>query len=269
MNTKIAFIGAGKIATAISLGLLNSGSFFPEQFYATARTQQTVQNYQKLTGIQNVQYLENKIAIENSQAIIICTKPFQISDLSKEIAPFCSQKLIISLAAGYKLETLFKNFSHKKIIRVLPNTPVTVMLGASAYSMGPGCNQEDEEICKNIFNTIGKLYKVEEHLMDAVCGISGSGPAYVYEFIQGIVDAGIKQGLEKEIALGLAVQTVLGAATMLDRKFGSPEDLKNAVTTPNGTTYAALQVMKEQKFKDIIDDFVNACVKRSVELGKN
>ncbi len=139
--------------------------------------------------------------------------------------------------------------------------------GASAYCVSEGTNENDKILVEKIFGSAGVIHQVREEQIDAVTGLSGSGPAYVFEFIQALIEAGIKQGLEKDVAEALAVQTVVGAAEMVAKKLGTPEQLRDAVTSPNGTTYAALQVLKNKEFKLLVDHAVEAAVKRSVELG--
>ena len=175
---------------------------------------------------------------------------------------------IISIAAGLKIETLSKWLNSRLITRVMPNTPLMVGKGASAYCCSESVSSEKKELVEKIFGSAGIIHRVTESDIDTVTGVSGSGPAYVFEFIQSLADAGVENGLSLETSLQLAVQTVAGAAEMVALEMGTPDELRDAVTSPNGTTYAALQILKENDFRNLISKTVDAAVKRSIELGK-
>ncbi|EAR92117.2 pyrroline-5-carboxylate reductase (macronuclear) [Tetrahymena thermophila SB210] len=263
---KITFIGAGKMATAIAGGLVKSGKYTPSQFTATDKSEASREHFIEKSQVTNI-IQDNILASKFSDVIILAVKPQQIEEVCKEIAEVCQDKLIISIAAGTKLETFYKLFGHKRIIRVMPNTPMMVGIGASAFSMGDQCKETDRDICLSIFSPVGKIHQVEECHMDAVTAVSGSGPAYVFQFIKALADAGVQQGLQPEVSLDLATQTVLGAAMMVSLNQGTPEELTKAVTSPNGTTYAALCCMEKLQFKETVYKFVEAATNRSIELG--
>lgn len=170
------------MATAIGGGLIKSGKYNTNQFFVADKSGASREQFVLNSGITNV--VENNIiAVKSADIVILAVKPQNIEEVCREISSYCKDKLIISIAAGTKLNTFFQIFNHKRIIRVMPNTPMMVGLGASAFSLGEGCTENDKQICLDIFRTVGKIHEVEEKFMDAVTAVSGSGPAYVFQFI--------------------------------------------------------------------------------------
>jgi len=188
---------------------------------------------------------------------------------SKEMVT--SEHLIISIAAGLPISFYEQEFERDdcKIIRVMPNTPALVLEGASGLSGNKNVQQEDLLRCEEIFNKIGKAVILEEQALDAVTGLSGSGPAYVFTFAEAMIDAGIKAGLPRPTAETLALQTILGSVKLLMESKKHPAELRAMVTSPGGTTIAAQHVLERSGFKGIIMDAVEAAVTRSKELGKS
>ena len=262
---KIGFIGSGKMATAIAAGLVNQKVFQPSEIIASDVSDDSLNYFKEKCGAEICK--DNKTIINEASTVVVAVKP-QMAELVCSSLTVKPETHIISIAAGLKIATLEKWLKTKKITRVMPNTPLMVGMGASAYCCGEGVNQNEKELVEQIFGCAGVIKAVHEKDIDAVTGVSGSGPAYVFEFIESLAIAGEKNGLNYATSLSLAVQTVAGAAEMVSKKMGTPDELRNAVTSPNGTTYAALQDLKAKNFRDIISSAVDAAVVRSIELGK-
>ena len=262
---KVGFIGSGKMATAIAAGIVNKKIYSGEQIIASDISEESLKSFSSACGA--VTCSDNNKIISEAETVILAVKP-QIAEKVCSVLEVPEDTHIISIAAGLKISTLSTWLKTDKITRVMPNTPLMVGKGASAYCSADAVSTEEKNLVENIFGSAGIIHKVEERDIDAVTGVSGSGPAYVFEFIQSLTNAGIENGLSETASLELAVQTVAGAADMVSRKMGTPDELRDAVTSPNGTTYAALQVLKENEFRNLISKAVDAAVKRSIELGK-
>jgi len=177
--------------------------------------------------------------------------------------------LVISIAAGVTIQTLADELgSAVRLVRVMPNTPCLVGASATGYSPGLTATQADVELVGKLFSAVGKAYRVSEPLLDAVTGLSGSGPAYVYLMIEAMADGGVRCGLPRDVAQSLAAQTVLGAAKMVLETGQHPAALKDAVASPGGTTIAGLQVLERAAFRAAAIDAVEAATRRAQELGK-
>ena len=261
---KVGFIGSGKMATAIAAGIVNKNIFSSNEILASDISEESLNAFKQACGADIC--TDNDKVINQCQTIILAVKP-QVAEKVCTSLNVPAGSHIISIAAGLKIDSLQEWLKTDKITRVMPNTPLMVSKGASAYCCSSSINSEEQQLVENVFGSAGIIHKVEEKDIDAVTGVSGSGPAYVFEFIQALTNAGIENDLSPEVALELAVQTVAGAAEMVSRKMGTPEELRNAVTSPNGTTYAALQVMEKNGFRQLISNSVDAAVKRSIELG--
>jgi pyrroline-5-carboxylate reductase len=262
------FIGAGKMATAIAVGMCKNDEITSNMHIKAVDI--SAESRKKFTEKTNFECFGNieDAGIENADVILLAVKPQNAPEVAKILKKYCGNTLIISIAAGLTLDTLSLYFNSQRIIRVMPNTPLMVSKGASAYSIGSEVSAHDEKIVRQIFEAPGILEKVNEDLMDTVTALSGSGPAYIFEMIQSMCNAAENLGLPREIALQLTVQTVAGAAEMLTQKMGTPVELRNAVTSPGGTTAAGLAVMKDEKFAELINNVIKAAHDRSIELGK-
>lgn len=263
---KTIFIGAGKMATALATAIVKSGLVEASDITAADILPQARQAFTENTGVNCV---ENVSAlIPKAELLVLAVKP-QVAEAAVKALPQLSSKtLVISICAGVTLARLASWFGHGRIIRVMPNTPLMVGKGASCFAAGPQTTTEDAEFAKRLLGTAGIAFQVAEEQLDAVTGLSGSGPAYVFELAKAMAMAGEKVGLAPEMSLALTIQTIAGAAEMLSRKLGTPDSLRDAVTSPNGTTAAGLAVMKEAEFRRIILDTVLAATRRSTELGK-
>ena len=200
--------------------------------------------------------------------IVLAVKPQTLVDISDSLSAYITPNhLLISIAAGVSLSKLTSSLGTERIIRVMPNTPCQSLEGASGISTGPGVSSEDFEWCKSIFSAVGKVVRVTEDQLHGVTGVSGSGPAYVLMMIEALSDGGVMAGLSRQAALELATQTVLGTAKMVQETGTHPAILREQVTSPGGTTIAALSTMERAGFRSAVIDGVMAAVKRSRELA--
>ena len=242
MNSpKIAFLGAGNMAEALVAGILKAKLTQPSAMFATdispMRLESLEQGYQIKVGSNNLE------AVGWADVIILCVKPQVMNDVLSEIlSGVSSRQLVISVAAGFPMSRIQKHLGHSiALVRARPNTPAVIQEGVTALAGSQGLSSEFLGLAQRIFESVGKVVVVEEKLMDAVTGLSGSGPAYIYLVIEALIDAGVRVGLPRAVAHILAVQTVVGAAKMVSETDVHPALLKDRVTSPGGTTMAGLQ----------------------------
>ena len=264
--SKLFFLGTGKMATAIAGGIVRAGVLNSCEICGFDVNADAIAAFEKSTGCAG--YNSNlELLISEAQYILIAVKPQMIESALAGLTQLLKDKTVLSIAAGIsiaKLETLTQS---KKIIRIMPNTPALVGCGAAAYAVSAGAAEEDEKFADTVFSAVGSAVKVAESALDAVTALSGSGPAYVFEFIQALADGGVAEGLPRDIALQLAVQTVIGSARMVAETGVHPAQLKDNVTSPGGTTSRALEVMAERAFAGTVIKCVRAAAQRSRELG--
>lgn len=200
-------------------------------------------------------------------AIVIAVKPNVVEDVCGDIRKVESDALIISIAAGVTLDSLEKFLPGRRVVRVMPNTPCLVGEAASGYAMGSLCVDKDREIVQGLLGSVGIAKEIKEVLLNAVTGVSGSGPAYVYQFIEALADGGVRSGLPRDVAMELAAQTVKGAAEMVLKTGEHPGKLKDNVTSPGGTTIAGVEALENGGFRAAAISAVKAATKRSMQLG--
>ena len=262
---ELFFLGAGKMATAIAGGVVSSKLYSASCLSAYDVSEDACRNFHTVTGV--AVCCDPADAVKNSKRVLIAVKPQMISAAVKPLAEVMQDKLVISIAAGVTIEQLCSLAGTDRVIRVMPNTPAMVGAGAAAFTAGAGATEEDRKFVSNLFGAVGTVTEVSENLMDAVTGLSGSGPAYVFSFIQALADGGVAEGLSRSAALELAVQTVLGAAKMVQDTGVHPIELCDQVTSPAGTTSRALEVLAERGFSGTVIQSVRAAAARSRELG--
>lgn len=262
---KLFFLGAGKMATAIASGVTASKLLAAEELLAYDVAEAACVNFKNSSGVDCCADVVSGVI--NSERVLIAVKPQMISEALAPLAGKLSGKLVISIAAGVTIEALSELTGSGRIVRVMPNTPAMVGEGASAYACGPEVTAEDEKFVCGLLGAVGTVTKVSENLMDGVTGLSGSGPAYVFSFIQALADGGVAEGLSRAAALELAVQTVLGAAKMVKTTKLHPMELCDQVTSPAGTTSRALELLAERGFSGTVTQAVRAAAARSRELG--
>jgi pyrroline-5-carboxylate reductase len=269
IDKKIAFLGGGNMAAVLVGGLLNvSNMFEPSEILVTDVSEERLEHLKKTYGIRK--HRSNLDAARDADIIVLSVKPQVIETVTGEIAPAVNEKkLVISIAAGVATDKIEKAFSGKpRVVRVMPNTPALVFAGAAAIAGGKNATSGDISFVQNMFKSVGIAVIVEEKLMDAVTGLSGSGPAYVFMIIDALSDAGVKAGLPRQLALELAAQTVYGAAKMVLETKEHPGKLRDMVTSPGGTTIEGLHALEKGKLRATLMNAVEVATARSKELGK-
>jgi len=267
-NLRFAFIGGGNMAEALLKGLLSGLQVPPDHITATDVVPARLTYLETTYGIHTSK--ENPQAVRDHDIMILAVKPQTIPEVLRGIAPaMTGDKLVISIAAGVTLQTLEQGLgADMRVVRVMPNTPALVLAGAAGISPGQAATSQDTELVERIFNAVGRAVVVHEGLMDAVTGLSGSGPAYVFAFIEALSDGGVMVGLTRQMATQLAAQTVLGAAQLVLETGRHPGELKDMVTSPAGTTIAGMHALESGGLRGLMMEVVRRATERSAELGR-
>ncbi len=270
LNGKIiGFIGAGNMAETLLSGLIGTNRSEPSDIICSDVRQERLKSLKETYGVQIT--TNNKEVIRAAEIIIYAIKPQIMAEVIKETASVLdASKLIISVAAGVPMVAI-ESLIHKdlRLIRAMPNLCVAVKEGATAIAAGSHAKKDDIDQAMAIFNSVGRcVFLKENYLMDAVTGLSGSGPAYIFMIVDALADAGVKMGLSRQEARILSSQTVLGAAKMLLETKYHPGQLKDMVTSPGGTAIAGLHTLEKGGLRTTLIDAVEAATKRSQELGE-
>lgn len=265
---KVGFLGAGNMGEAMIRGLLKAGLVPAEDIFATDVRLDRLEQLGKLYGIHTLS--DNGLLVKRVEVVILAVKPQIIHAVLKEVAPAVTVgQLFISLAAGVPTAALRADLPRGvRLIRVMPNTPALVLEGVTAVAKADGLQQGDLETAEEIFGAVGKVVVLEEEALDAVTGLSGSGPAYVALMIEALADGGVKVGLDRLTAMTLAAQTVLGSAKLLIETGAHPGQLKDMVTSPGGTAIAGIAALEEGGFRRTLISAVERATLRSRELGR-
>lgn len=265
----VGFVGAGQMATALAAGwaragLLDAGRSAATDPYPAARVKFT-----EATGLPVHPELGPPLAA--ADVLVLAVKPQVVGLALGQLRPLLQPRhLVVSIAAGVTLKALADGLGHDtRLARVMPNTPCLVGASASGYAVGPAATPEDAAVVGKLFGAVGTAFAVPEHLLDAVTGLSGSGPAFVYVAIEALADGGVRAGLPRDVAQALAAQTVLGSAKMVLETGTHPAALKDAVASPGGTTIAGLHALERAGFRAALMDAVTAAADRARELGKH
>lgn len=262
----LGFIGAGKMAESIAKGVAKSGVLPPDRICTAVHSNLKRRDAFESIGVKV--FSDNNAVVEYSDVVVFSVKPQVVKDVAMQIRPLLSRKkLLVSVAAGVKLKDLQEWTGHSRFIRVMPNTPSAVGEAATVMSLGGTATEEDGELIGKLFGSVGKIWRADEKLFDAITGLSGSGPAYIFLAIEALADGGVAAGLPRELALGLASQTVLGAASMVTKSGKHPGQLKDDVASPGGTTIAGIHELEKSGFRGILMNAVVAAAKRSRELS--
>jgi pyrroline-5-carboxylate reductase len=262
---QFGFIGSGKMASALAEGILRAGVASAADIVLTDKFPTSAEDLARRTGARALP--SNAEVAANAGTLILCVKPGDVPEALREAGDL-GGKLLISIAAGVRLRRLREwAAGAPRLIRVMPNTPALIGQGAAAYAAGEGATAEDLAIAARIFGAIGVAVPVKEELLDAVTGLSGSGPAFVYTIIEALADGGVLMGLPRDIALRLGAQTVLGAAAMVLQTGIHPAQLRDQVTSPGGTTIAGLEALEDAGLRAALIAAVRAATERSGELG--
>ena len=261
----IGFIGSGRMASALLEGILRADVAKAADIFVTDRVPAAAEDLEKRTGARA--RATNAEVAKASNILILCVKPVDVPEALKEAGDLTG-KLLVSIAAGVPLRRLRVNAPGKpRLIRVMPNTPVLVGHGAAAYAAGDGVTDADLAVVDRIFGATGVVVRVKEELLNAVTGLSGSGPGFVYTVIESLADGGVLMGLNRETALRLAAQTVLGAAAMVLETGLHQAQLSDHVTSPGGTTIAGLEALEKAGLRVAMIAAVRAATERSAQLG--
>ncbi|MBK1835107.1 pyrroline-5-carboxylate reductase [Roseibacillus ishigakijimensis] len=268
---KLGLIGSGRMGRALVIGAMEAKAVNAEDVVAydieSAAVDKLVQDH----GVSGASTLRE--VVTTCDTILLCTKPADVPEVLREIATFGTDPnriLLISVAAGVTISSI-ENFifSHARVIRAMPNTPALVGKGAAAFSPGSNATQADIDFVTKLFGSVGKVVEVPEKLMDAVTGLSGSGPGFAYLMIEALADGAVASGLPRDKALELASQSLLGAAAMVQESGLHPGMLKDMVTSPGGTTITGITVLEKNGFRSAVIEAVRAATNRSIELGRS
>jgi pyrroline-5-carboxylate reductase len=267
-DLKIGFLGAGKMALALTRGIIKAGLVRVEDVIASDPVETARQAFAKETGARTT--ASNAEVVNFAPILVIAVKPDQIDDLLREIKPNITAKhLLISIAAGVPIARFQAALGPEtRVVRVMPNTPALVGASASALALGKAARPEDGELAQKIFSAVGVAYQVKEKLLDAVTGLSGSGPAYAFLLIEALSDGGVAAGLPREIATRLAAQTLLGSAKMVLETGLHPAALRDMVTSPGGTTIEGLHELEKAGVRGALISAVLAATEKSKKLGQ-
>lgn len=264
---KMAFIGGGNMGEAILSAVLGKGLSTPPSVSVSdiseSRCHQLKQKYGvAVTG-------DNRQAIEGAGVVVLAIKPQNLADvmggLSGKLKP---SQLVLSIIAGAKIDTLRQGLAHRCIVRVMPNTPAQIGEGMSVWTATAEVSEQQKNWAGSILQAMGReIYVSDEEYIDMTTAVSGSGPAYVFLFIEALVDAALHVGLPRDMAQELVLQTLLGSGHFLQRSGREAADLRRMVTSPGGTTAEALKVFEEGKFTELVKQAVIACYNKAKELG--
>ena len=264
----IGFLGAGKMATALARGFIRAGLLTAGDVIASDPSEAARASFAKEVGAKTTSH--NPEAAKFADVLVLAVKPDQVAGVLADIRNcFTPKHCLISIAAGVPLAKLEAGLgAGARLIRVMPNTPALVGASATGFALGKSALLEDGELAQKLFSAVGLAFQVKEALLDAVTGLSGSGPAYAYLFIEGLSDGGVAAGLPRDIATRLAAQTVLGSAKMVLETGLHPGVLKDMVTSPGGTTIEGLHELEKGKVRGALISAVRAAADKSKKLGQ-
>jgi len=268
LKEKIGFIGGGKMGEALCKGIINAKLNEAGNIMVSDVVVERCKLLSKETGIETTQ--NNKDIASFADVIILAVKPQMMGEVLDQLKnDITSRHLVVSIAAGIPIRFIESRLqTGVRIIRVMPNTPCLIGVSATAFALGKSANDTDGQLVHDLFNAVGKVFRLDEKYLDAVTGLSGSGPAYVYLFIEALSDGGVKMGLPRDVATILAAQTVMGSAKMVLETGQHPAQLKDAVTSPGGTTIEGLSKLEDYGFKSAVINAVEAATLKSKKLGE-
>lgn len=267
VSSRIGFLGCGQMARALARGFVRAGVCQPQDIAGSDPVEAARARFREETGADVAN--SNHDLVQRCEVIIAAVKPQSIQTVLEEVrGGLTADRLLVSIAAGVPLSRLSQSAgSQCRLIRVMPNTPCLVGAAASAFAAGQNTTPEDRALVRRLFESVGVAYEVSETLLDAVTGLSGSGPAFVYQVIEALSDGGVRAGLPRDVATALAAQTVMGAARMVLDTGLHPAQLKDMVASPQGTTIAGLAVLESRAVRSAFLDAVVVAAERSRQLG--
>ncbi|EAW33674.1 pyrroline-5-carboxylate reductase [Lyngbya sp. PCC 8106] len=270
---KFGLIGGGVMGEALLSRLIAQKIYLPSDVIVSEPQAQRREVLQQQYGVEVTG--DNCKAAQVTEVLLLAVKPQILDTIISDLAALSlgdstdpqSEMMIISILAGVPLSKLESAFLHRPVVRVMPNTPATVGAGISAIAAGQAVKPDHLKLAQQILAAVGEVVEVPEYLMDAVTGLSGSGPAYVALMVEALSDGGVAAGLPRAIASKLALQTVLGTAELLQKTGMHPAELKDRVTSPGGTTIAGVGTLEQAAFRSALIEAVKAACQRSKELG--
>ncbi len=273
MQKSVAIIGCGSMGTAILAGMLSHG-YLAEQVKLTVRTTENAnalaKKYKVTAYATEYQPNANSLAVEGAELVIIAVKPINVTKVLDEISNSLSPSaLVISVAAGITIATMAKHLApSNQVVRAMPNTPALVGKGVTGISFGPGTNSEQQQIVQDLFAAVGKTLVIAEDQIDALSTISGSGPAYVFFFIEEFIKAARAHGFTDEQSKLMVTETFLGASLLLSKSQQDPAELRRQVTSPNGTTMKAIAILEEGNLEELFSKATKAALARAKEIAQ-
>lgn len=265
---RLGIIGGGAMGEAFAGGVISSGWLKPTDITIADIDPSRQSRLRDQLGVSVGS--DNIITAANAEVVLLAVKPAVVSSVLDSIGEYLRNQLIISIAAGVSLGAMESRLEDcVGVIRAMPNTPSRIGAGAIGYSIGRAVTAQQVELAIRLFESVGICIEVPERLLDAVTGLSGSGPAYAYLMIEAMSDAGVRAGLSRPDALKLAAQTIYGAAKMVIDQNEHPAVLKDQVTSPGGTTIAGVAALEKAGFRSAVMEAVKAAAKRSAELSSN
>lgn len=267
MMVPVGFIGTGNMGQALIRGIIKKGVYTSKDIIIFDIAKDKTEKLSSEVGVKVASSATD--LVEGVQVVILAVKPDKIIPVVDELMDLLKNKLVISIAAGISLSILLDRLGNDaRVVRVMPNTPAMVLEGASGIACSETCTDKDIQVAKTIFSAVGICVILEENLLDAITGLSGSGPAFCFMFIEALADGGVKAGLPRDIALKIAAATLKGSAQLVLETGSHPGVLKDMVTSPSGTTIEGISVLEKRGFRSAVMDAVFAAYKRSRELWK-
>ncbi|MBM4448334.1 MAG: pyrroline-5-carboxylate reductase [Chloroflexi bacterium] len=266
---KIAFIGGGAMGEAILAAVLNRGLSTPQTLWVSDVKEERRQHLKKTYQV-SVTGSNREAAANGGDVIILAIKPQNLPEIMPDLKGGIKPgQLVLSIIAGARIATLCKGLGHQRIVRVMPNTPAQIGEGISVWTVTPEVTEKQKEQARSILSTMGReIFVADEKYLDMATAVSGSGPAYFFFFVECLTEAAVSLGFTEATAQELVLQTMLGSGQLLKRSGKSPAELRRLVTSPGGTTAAALQRFEDGNFKELVKQAVAAAYRRAGELGK-
>jgi pyrroline-5-carboxylate reductase len=265
----IGFIGAGKMATALAQGWVKAGLCTPARMIASDALPAAREAFARDVGARTVE--SNLDVVARAGVVVLAVKPDQVLAVARGLrSSLANHPLLVSIAAGVPLARLQEAAGdNARLVRVMPNTPALVGECAAAYALGPAATEADAELTQRLFSAVGVAYRVKEPLLDAVTGLSGSGPAYAFLMIEALSDGGVAAGLPRDAAIRLAAQTLIGAGRLVLETGLHPGALKDMVTSPGGTTIEGLHELERAGVRGALMTAVRAAANKARTLGQS
>lgn len=263
---RVAIIGGGTMGKAMAHSILRSKLAGKQEVIISEPVTSIREQAARKYGVPVTD--DNSGAVGNSDVVVLAVKPQEIVAVAQQISKKLNGQLVISIAAGITLDTLCRKLDYRLVVRAMPNTPAQVGRGMTAWTSVPGLSEKQHEMARTILNSMGEeQYFIDEKYLDMATAVSGSGPAYVFLFVEAFIDAGVHIGLTREVASRLVIETITGSAEVIKKLSKHPAELKNMVTSPGGTTSEALLLLESGGMRSLIINAVSAAYAKAKSLG--